>query len=126
MKNIFQRVCIPSSLFLLLFLFSSPIPLEKKKRERRRRRRKSREKDRRYFRRRLVPEEQSPPPPLASLNYARSFISGGTRYFPSSLGQKEARKNCFRCELVYYSEAKTGRIWNTRRHVNRVIGEGGG
>lgn len=126
MKNIFQRVCIPSSLFLLLFLLSSPIPLEKKK-ERERRRRKSREKDRRYFRRRLVPEEQSPPPPLASLNYARSFISGGTRYFPSSLGQKEARKNCFRCELVYYSEAKTERkIWNTRRHVNRVIGEGGG
>lgn len=34
MKNIFQRVCIPSSLFLLLFLLSSPIPLEKKKKER--------------------------------------------------------------------------------------------
>lgn len=29
MKNIFQRVCIP--LFLLLFLLSSPIPLEKKR-----------------------------------------------------------------------------------------------
>lgn len=103
MKNIFQRVCIPSSLLLLFsssLSLSLPIsrPLNRirrnKKKERERERAgdwnwreierggggeiKSREKDRRYFRRRLVPEEQSPPPPLASLNYARSFISGGT------------------------------------------------
>ena len=102
MKNIFQRVCIPSSLLLLFsssLSLSLPIsrPLNRIRRNKKKREReragdwnwreierggggevKSREKDRRYFRRRLVPEEQSPPPPLASLNYARSFISGGT------------------------------------------------
>lgn len=37
MKNIFQRVCIPSSLFLLLFLLSSPIPLDSSKKRKRER-----------------------------------------------------------------------------------------